>query len=87
MEEIVQRAMGGQQGITHITELMGPVATIAFQTIYAEKAKRLREADTQANSETAPQMSGLSIAVMLYQKAGKLHFGIGAFLYGDETSD
>ena len=58
-KKIVQRAMGGQQGCTHITELMGPVATIAYQTIYAEKAKRLREAEPQSQSEKAPQMAGL----------------------------
>ena len=43
-KKIVARAIGGREGCTHITELMGPVATVAFQTIYAEKAKRKREA-------------------------------------------
>ena len=80
-KKIVQRAMGGQQGCTHITELMGPVATIAFQTIYAEKAKRLREADTQANSETAPQMSGLLNSCYALSEGRQAAFGIGAFLY------
>ena len=30
----VQAAIGGRHGCTHITELLGPVATIAYQTLY-----------------------------------------------------
>lgn len=63
-KKIVARAIGGTQGCTHITELMGPVATVAFQTIYAERAKRKREAeatskDATTNAQDAPQMTGL----------------------------
>ena len=36
-QKIVKRAIGGMQGCTHITELMGPVATVAFQTMLARK--------------------------------------------------
>ena len=39
----VQNAIGGAKGCTHITELMGPMATTAFQTLYGEKAKAKRE--------------------------------------------
>ena len=39
----VQTAIGGRHGCTHITELLGPVATIAFQTLYGEEARRNRE--------------------------------------------
>jgi len=86
-KKIVQRAMGGQQGCTHITELMGPVATIAFQTIYAEKAKRLREADTQANSETAPQMSGLLNSCYALSEGRQAAFWNWGIPLSDETSD
>ena len=48
-KKIVARAIGGAQGCTHITELMSPVATVAFQTIYGERAKRKRQASEQAN--------------------------------------
>ena len=86
-KKIVQRAMGGQQGCTHITELMGPVATIAFQTIYAEKAKRLREADTQANSETAPQMSGLLNSCYALSEGRQAAFWNWGIPLSDETPD
>ena len=36
---------------SHITELMGPVATVAFQTIFGEKARRARQ-NTPQDSET-----------------------------------
>lgn len=60
-KKIVARAIGGVQGCTHITELMGPVATVAFQTIYGERAKRAREAAAQNPEANAapPQMAGL----------------------------
>ena len=35
----VQAAIGGRHGCTHITEL-GPVATIAYQTLYGEEARQ-----------------------------------------------
>ena len=38
----VQAAIGGRHGCTHITELLGPVATIAYQTLYGEEARRNR---------------------------------------------
>jgi hypothetical protein len=32
--------LGGTQGCTHMVELLGPIATTAFQTIYAERVAR-----------------------------------------------
>lgn len=53
-QKIVKRAIGGMQGCTHITELMGPVATVAFQTIFGEKARRARQnAPQDSETETA----------------------------------
>lgn len=60
-KKIVARAIGGRQGCTHITELMGPVATVAFQTIYGERARRAREQahDNPDAVASPPQMAGL----------------------------
>ena len=33
--------LGGRKGCTHLVELLGPVATTAFQTIYPARAKQL----------------------------------------------
>lgn len=63
-KKIVARAIGGADGCTHITELMGPVATVAFQTIYAEKAKRKREA-IQKDAMTQDDASQMAIASSL----------------------
>ena len=38
----VSVAIGGQHSCTHITELMGPVATIAYQTRYGEESRQRR---------------------------------------------
>ena len=38
----VTEAIGGRHGCTHITELMGVVGTIAYQTRYGENARRRR---------------------------------------------
>ena len=39
----VQAAIGGRHGCTHITELLGSVATIAYQTLYGEEARQNRK--------------------------------------------
>ena len=44
-------AIGGRHGCTHITELMGPVATIAYQTRYGEEARQRRESGQQLSDE------------------------------------
>jgi len=38
--EMSRRAMGATRGCTHLTELLGPVATTAIQTIASEHARR-----------------------------------------------
>lgn len=77
-KRIVQRAIGGAQGCTHITELMGPVATVAFQTIYGEAARRAREKAGTDHAEP-PQMTGLlnsCHALAEGNKAAFWHWGI-----------
>jgi hypothetical protein len=40
----VKERLGGVHGCTHLVELLGPVATTAFQTIDSDRATELREA-------------------------------------------
>ena len=35
--------LGGTKGCTHLVELLGPVATTAFQTVYADKTRREKQ--------------------------------------------
>lgn len=41
----VKERLGGRKGCTHLVELLGPVATVAFQTVFA--GKRSRSVDPQ----------------------------------------
>ena len=50
----VKAAIGGASGCTHITELLGPMATTAFQTLYGEIARRKRE-DAEAGKQPQEQ--------------------------------
>jgi len=46
----VRERLGGVEGCTHLVELMGPIATTAYQTIYPYRHKLTRE-----SGEHAPQ--------------------------------
>jgi len=50
----VRARLGGVHGCTHIVELLGPVATTAFQTISSGKARELERAH-RAKSDPAPK--------------------------------
>ncbi len=39
-----RQLLGGTQGCTHLVELLGPIATTAFQTIYEARVRRERDA-------------------------------------------
>ena len=54
----VRQAIGGITGCTHITELMGPVATVAIQTHFGEKARKMRLAG--ASEEKSHDVSSLA---------------------------
>lgn len=62
----VQTAIGGPKGCTHITELMGPMATTAFQTLYGEKARQKRDTtgadQTQQLKTPLPSLTNSCIA-------------------------
>ena len=49
----VTEAIGGRHGCTHITELMGTIGTIAYQTRYGEDARRARAPIGSSGLETA----------------------------------
>jgi hypothetical protein len=46
--------VGGVEGCTHIVELLGPVATTAFQTIFPVKNRE--QPDTNASSDKPPRL-------------------------------
>jgi hypothetical protein len=46
----VRERVGGTQGCTHIVELLGPVATTAYQTIHSDKAWELIRAHKAAQA-------------------------------------
>lgn len=55
----VRERLGGAKGCTHLVELLGPLATTAYQTIFGEKARMRREAaagdtDREAEADEAP---------------------------------
>jgi hypothetical protein len=49
---LLKDKFGGAQGCTHHVELLRTMATVAFQTIYAEKQRRSREQRTVPPSES-----------------------------------
>ena len=53
----VKTLMGGSAGCTHITELLGPMATTAFQTLVKAKIKedkQKQESQTDSSEEQKP---------------------------------
>ena len=54
----VTAAIGGRHGCTHITELMGTIGTIAFQTRYAEEARKRRARLGIDGLESSAQQEG-----------------------------
>jgi hypothetical protein len=54
----VKELLGGVEGCTHLVELLGPVATTAFQTIFSERERRARLAAAAESPKTggAPRL-------------------------------
>jgi hypothetical protein len=46
--------LGGTQGCTHLVELLGPIATTAFQTIHADRVAR----DKSEGKQEKPELIG-----------------------------
>ena len=62
----VQNAIGGPKGCTHITELMGPMATTAFQTLYGEKARQRRASGTDEKQQITTPLPSLTNSCIAY---------------------
>ena len=62
----VQAAIGGRHGCTHITELLGPVATIAYQTLYGEEARQKRQSGTLTDQDKKASRSQLANSCVGY---------------------
>jgi hypothetical protein len=62
----VQAAIGGRHGCTHITELLGPVATIAYQTLYGEEARQKRQSGTLNDQDKQASRSQLANSCVGY---------------------
>ena len=60
----VTQAIGGRHGCTHITELMGVIGTIAYQTRYGEESRRRRQTVAATGMETASARSAERASVM-----------------------
>lgn len=43
----VRERLGGADGCTHLVELLGPMATTAYQTIFGERSRERREAEAR----------------------------------------
>ncbi len=46
----IAEALGGVKGCTHLVELLGPMATVAFQTMWSRKAREKRTAAGKAEA-------------------------------------
>ena len=65
-----QAAIGGRHGCTHITELLGPVATIAYQTLYGEEARQKRQSGTLSDQDKQASRSQLANSCVGYADNG-----------------
>jgi hypothetical protein len=54
----VNELLGGTKGCTHLVELLGPLATVAFQTIWSRRARELRGQGDHKSSSAAPRKPG-----------------------------
>ena len=62
----VQAAIGGRHGCTHITELLGPVATIAYQTMYGQDARERRIKSNFTDTDKQSERSHLANSCVGY---------------------
>ncbi len=52
----VKDLLDGTRGCTHIVELLGPVATTAFQTLFSRRERERRESGNEAEIKTRPRV-------------------------------
>jgi hypothetical protein len=66
----VKELVGGVNGCTHLVELIGPVATTAFQTIYSSKSRR----DDNQGNEKKPHFIDSCHALASNSEVVKIHW-------------
>ena len=66
----VQVAIGGRHGCTHITELLNPVATIAYQTLYGEDARQKRQLGLMTDQDKRSSRAELANSCVGYADVG-----------------
>ena len=66
----VQSRIGGSSGCTHITELTGPMATTAYQTVGGELSRQKRVEKTFKNLIKDDKKSTLENSCIAYSKIG-----------------
>jgi hypothetical protein len=66
----VQAAIGGRHGCTHITELLGPVATIAYQALYGEEARQNRQLGPMTDKDKQASRTQLANSCVGYADDG-----------------
>ncbi|MDP2696573.1 DUF2889 domain-containing protein [Thalassospira sp.] len=57
LKQQIRERVGGIYGCTHLTELMGPVATTAFQTIFPIRAREAEDRRKQAAAQNPDDAS------------------------------
>lgn len=59
----VRERLGGVEGCTHLVELLGPMATTAYQTIFGERSRQRREAEARGEAPP-PETPGRKPALL-----------------------
>lgn len=59
----VRERLGGAEGCTHLVELLGPMATTAYQTIFGERSRERREAEARGEAPP-PETPGCKPALL-----------------------
>ena len=62
---LVQSRVGGVHGCTHLVELLGPIATTAYQTILPKKAKNIKSPKLNQNQIKAKEKVNISQSKLL----------------------
>ena len=69
----IKERLGGVHGCTHLVELLGPLATTAYQTIYGEKSRMRREAEDSGPKSAEPPEKALDQPARKPRLLGSCH--------------
>lgn len=76
----IKERMGGVHGCTHLSELLGPVATTAFQTVFPLRAREERDR-RRASGEPEPQKFPLLNTCHAFRADGEIVEKIAPYAY------